>query len=263
MKLAIDRYAHLKSPIHRWSQKYKIVGLLGLIFAFSFIRSLVLLPIIVGITVIIFCLSRLPLSYLISRLRYPGYFILAVVFLLPFVAGETIIWQWGWLSLRLEGCQETLLIVVRFFCILTISLVLFGTATILNSIKGLRGLGLPQVILDMTLLTYRYLEELGEMLKTMQRAMKLRGFDTRLFNCRQLEILTHLVGSLIVRSYERSTRIYQAMILRGYGYKIPRQNSIQKQPKNPPKSYDIWATGLALSTAIILLTWEILLSVSS
>ena len=119
------------------------------------------------------------------------------------------------------------------------------------------------MILDMTLLTYRYLEELGEMLKTMQRAMKLRGFDTHLFNCRQLEILTHLVGSLIVRSYERSTRIYQAMILRGYGYKIPRQNSIQKQPKNPPKSYDIWATGLALSTAITLLIWEILLSASS
>ena len=155
MKLTLDRYAHLESPMHRWQQKYKLVGLLGLIFAFSFIRSLVLLPIIISVTIIIFAASRLPLSYLISRLRYPGYFILAVVFLLPFVAGDTIIWQWGWLNLRWEGCQETLLIVVRFFCILTVSLVLFGTATILNSIKGLRGLGLPQVILDMTLLTYR------------------------------------------------------------------------------------------------------------
>ena len=261
MKLAIDRYAYLKSPIHRWSQKYKIVGLLGLIFAFSFIRSLVLLPIIIGITIIIFSLSGLPLSYLISRLRYPGYFILAVVFLLPFVAGETIIWQWGWLSLRLEGCQESLLIVVRFFCILSVSFVLFGTATILNSIKGLRGLGLPQVILDMTLLTYRYLEELGEMLKTMQRAMRLRGFNPHVFNCRQLEILTRLVGSLIVRSYERSIRIYQAMILRGYGYKISRTNSIQKQQNHEQKSYDIWATVIALTIAIALLGLEILLSV--
>ena len=117
------------------------------------------------------------------------------------------------------------------------------------------------MILDMTLLTYRYLEELGETLKTMQRAIKLRGFDPNRFNCRQLEILTRLVGSLIVRSYERSTRIYQAMILRGYGYKIPRQNSIQKQQKNAPKSYDIWATGIALLTAITLLTLEILLPV--
>ena len=261
MKLAIDRYAYLKSPIHRWEQKYKIIGLLGRIFAFSFIRSLVLLPIVIGITVIIFSLSRLPLSYLISRLRYPGYFILAVVCLLPFIAGDTIIWQWGWLNLRLEGCQETLLIVVRFFCILTVSLVLFGTSTILNSIKGLRGLGLPQVILDMTLLTYRYLEELGEMLKTMQRAMKLRGFNSHLFNCRQLEMLTHLVGSLIVRSYERSTRIYQAMILRGYGCKIPGENSIKKQQNNKAKSYDIWVMVIALLTAITLLVGEILLSV--
>lgn len=260
MKLAIDRYAYLNSPIHRWSQKYKIVGLLGLIFAFSFIRSLVLLPIIIAITIIIFSLSRLPLSYLLSRLRYPGYFILAVVCLLPFVAGDTVIWQWGWLSLRWEGCQETLLIVVRFFCIITISLVLFGTATIIKSIKSLRDLGLPQVILDMTLLTYRYLEELGEMLNTMQKAMKLRGFNPHLFNCRQLEILTRLVGSLIVRSYERSIRIYQAMILRGYGCKIPRNNLIQKQQHNFFKSYDVWATVIALSTAITLLIGEILLS---
>ena len=259
MKLTLDRYAHLQSPMHRWQQKYKLVGLLGLIFAFSFIRSLVLLPIIIGITIIIFAASRLPLSYLISRLRYPGYFILAVVFLLPFVAGDTIIWQWGWLNLRWEGCQETLLIVVRFFCILTVSLVLFGTATILNSIKGLRGLGLPQVILDMTLLTYRYLEELGEMLKTMQRAMRLRGFNPHLFNYRQIEILTRLIGSLIVRSYERSTRIYQAMILRGYGYKVPGKNSIQKRQNNTQQSYDIGMTIIALATAIILLTLEFFL----
>ncbi|ELS04323.1 cobalt ABC transporter, permease protein CbiQ [Xenococcus sp. PCC 7305] len=261
MKLALDRYAYLQSPIHRWEQKYKIVGLLGLIFAFSFIRSLVLLPVIVFITIIIFSLSRLPVSYLISRLRYPGYFILAVVFLLPFVAGDTIIWQWGWLNLRWEGCQETLLIVVRFFCIITVSLVLFGTATILNSIKGLRGLGLPQVILDMTLLTYRYLEELGQMLKTMQRAMKLRGFNPHLFNSRQLEILTRLIGSLIVRSYERSTRIYQAMILRGYGYKVPGKNTIHKKQNNTQSRYDIWLTAIALLAAITLLVLEIFLAV--
>ncbi|MEM9274889.1 MAG: cobalt ECF transporter T component CbiQ [Cyanobacteria bacterium P01_F01_bin.143] len=259
MKLTLDRYAHLESPMHRWQQKYKLIGLLGLIFAFSFISSLILLPIIISITIIIFATSRLPLSYLISRLRYPGYFILAVVFLLPFVAGDTIIWQWGWLNLRWEGCQETLLIVVRFFCILTVSLVLFGTATVLNSIKGLRGLGLPQVILDMTLLTYRYLEELGEMLKTMQRAMRLRGFNPHRFNYRQIEILTRLIGSLIVRSYERSTRIYQAMILRGYGYKVPGKTSVYKRQKNTQQSYDIWLTIIALSAAVILLILEFFL----
>ena len=81
----------------------------------------------------------------------------------------------------------------------------------------MRSLGLPGVIVDMTLLSYRYLEELGENLTTMQRAMKLRGFQPKSFKRRNLKVFAQLTGSILIRSYERSFRIYQAMILRGYG----------------------------------------------
>ncbi len=253
MKLAIDRYAYLDSPIHRWQQNYKLVGLLGLIFAFAFINSLILLPIIIIVTGVIFFLSRLPFSYLLSRLKYPGWFILAVIFLLPFMVGETVLLQWGGLSLKLEGCETAAIIVVRFFCILTVSLVLFGTATFLSSIKGLRSLGLPQVIVDMTLLSYRYLEEVGEMVNTMERAMKLRGFDKHHFKYRNFQVLARLIGTLLVRSYEKSTRIYQAMILRGYGYQIPNQKSQQNFILKPENYRDLLATVLTLSIAIGLL----------
>ncbi len=261
MKLAIDRYAYLDSPIHRWQQNCKIVGLLGLIFAFAFIHSLILLPIIIIITGIIFFLSRLPFSYLISRLRYPGWFILAVVFWLPFMVGETVLFQWGELTLKLEGCQMAAVIVVRFFCILTISLVLFGTAPFLSTIKGLRSLGLPQVIVDMTLLAYRYLEEVGEMVNTMERAMKLRGFDKHYFNYRNLQVLARLIGSLLVRSYEKSTRIYQAMILRGYGYQTPSKKSQKKLLLNKKYYHDLAATILTLGIALGLLGLDLFLTI--
>ncbi|MDJ0576288.1 MAG: cobalt ECF transporter T component CbiQ [Xenococcaceae cyanobacterium MO_234.B1] len=261
MKLAIDRYAYLDSPIHRWQQNCKIVGLLGLIFAFAFIHSLILLPIIIITTGIIFFLSRLPFSYLVSRLRYPGWFILAVVFLLPFMIGETILFQWGELTLKLEGCQIAAVIVVRFFCILTISLVLFGTAPFLSTIKGLRSLGLPQVIVDMTLLAYRYLEEVGEMVNTMERAMKLRGFDKHYFKYRNLQVLARLIGSLLVRSYEKSTRIYQAMILRGYGYQPPSNKSQKKLVLNKNHYQDLAATILTLSIALGLLGLDLFFTI--
>lgn len=260
MKLAIDRYAYLTSPIHSWQQGYKLVGLLGLIFAFSFIRSLILLPIIVAITIIFFLLSRLPFSYLISRLRYPGWFILAVVFFLPFTAGNTIIFQYGWLNIKQEGCETALLIIVRFLCILTLSIVLFGTAPFLNSIKALRSLGLPKAIVDMALLAYRYLEELGEMLSTMQKAIKLRGFNYHQLNRRYLQVLASLVGSLFVRSYERSNRIYHAMILRGYGnnYSLPPQKKHHLMKNN----YNLWGTVVCLIIASILLGTEAFLLIS-
>ncbi len=263
MKLAIDRYAYLDSPIHRWQQNYKLVGLLGLIFAFAFINSLILLPIIIIITGVIFFLSRLPFSYLLSRLKYPGWFIMAVVFLLPFMVGETVLLQWGELTLKLEGCETAAIIVVRFFCILTVSLVLFGTAPFLSSIKGLRSLGLPQVIVDMTLLSYRYLEEVGEMVNTMERAMKLRGFNKHDFKYHNFQVLARLIGTLLVRSYEKSTRIYQAMILRGYGYQVAPNN----QPKKillPKENYrDFIATIVAITIALGLLGLELFITLKT
>lgn len=217
MKLALDRYAHLDSPIHRWEQRSKLVALLTLIFAFALVEDLSLMPPMILVTGILLGLSRLPLGFVLNRLRYPGLFIAAVVIFLPFVAGETVLWQWGWLTLYQEGCLAVLAIATRFTCIIIVSLVLFGTAPFLTSIRALRALGLPHIIVDMMLLSYRYIEELGQTLTTMQRAMRLRGFQINRLNRRNLDRLAGLAGSLLVRSYERSQRVYEAMILRGYG----------------------------------------------
>ncbi|NES82832.1 MAG: cobalt ECF transporter T component CbiQ, partial [Moorea sp. SIO2B7] len=213
-------YAHLDSPIHRWEQGSKLIALLALIFAFAFVEQLILLPAMIVVTTILYWVSQLPFSFLLRRLRYPGFFILAVVISLPFVAGDTVIFNLGMLSLKQEGCVSLLLIVTRFICILTVSLILFGTAPFLTSIKAMRSLGLPDVIVDMMLLSYRYLEELGDTLKNMQIAMQMRGFQRKSFSRRNLKVLAELTGTLIVRSYDQSKRVYQAMILRGYGNKL-------------------------------------------
>ncbi|MEA5471264.1 cobalt ECF transporter T component CbiQ [Spirulina sp. 06S082] len=224
----LDRYARLKSPIHRWEPRSKLVSLLTLIFAFAFVRHLILLPFMVVITAGLYLISRLPFGFWLSRLRYPGFFIAAMVFFLPFGTGETVLWQWGWLSLKQEGCEALALILVRFASILTVSLVLFGTAPIANSLKAMRSLGLPALIVDMALLTYRYLQELQEMRVKMQRAMQLRGFQRDRLTRRNLQILAQLTGTLLIRSYERSQRVYYAMILRGYGQeKAQAKKSIQ------------------------------------
>ena len=258
MKLALDRYAYLDSPLHRWQQGYKLIGLLSLIFAFAFVQNIWLLPLVVTITGILFVLSEIPVSFLLSRLRYPSWFILAVIILLPFASGETPLMEWGYLTIKEEGCWQALLVSVRFFCILTASLVLFGTAPFLNSIKAMRSLGMPRAIVDMTLLSYRYLEELGEMLTTMQRAMKLRGFQPKNISRRNLQVFARLTGSILIRSYERSLRIYQAMILRGYGSQVDpnRKDRANFQTKD---RHSVVATLITCTTAIFLIALQLFL----
>lgn len=217
MHLHIDQYAHLNSPIHRWDPRTKFITLFALILGFSLIQDLRLVPFMLLLTAGIFAMSRLPLSFLLSRLRYPGIFIGALVVILPLFTGETVLFRLGFLSVQAEGVAYMLLVVSRFIAILTISLVIFGTSTFLTTVTTLRSMGIPSIMADMLMLTVRYIFELADALTRMQRAMTLRGFQLKKLDRRSAAQLAGLMGSLLIRSYEQAERVYKAMRLRGYG----------------------------------------------
>lgn len=219
MKLeAIDQYATLRSPFHSWDPRCKLIGFMALIFAFSFVRDLRVLLAMAVATITIYLVSGLPVSFIVSRLRYPSLFLLVVVLILPLVSGQTIVTSIGPLGIRQEGLNGALLIATRFLAILTTGSVLFGTAPFLTTIKAMRALGLPAILADMVLLAFRYLHEIGDDLQRMQMSMKLRGVRSSRFNLRSLRIPAWMSGSMLVRSYERSDSIYKAMVMRGYGH---------------------------------------------
>lgn len=217
MKLGIDEYAKLSSPFHRWDARYKLVGLVILIFAFSFVRDLRLLVAMLAVTAIMYLISRMPARFIGRWLRVPSLIIVVIVLTLPFLSGNQIIWSLGPLSLRQEGLLSAFLIAVRFACIVTVSITLLGTTPLLNTLKAMRAMGLPSIMADMALLAFRYLHELGQTLSQMLTAMRLRGFRHRRLSLSGLKNFAWLSGSLLVRSYERSEGVYHAMILRGYG----------------------------------------------
>jgi len=240
VKFNLDEYAYLDSPIHHWEPRCKLIGLMALVFSFARVETLKLVPFMLGITILLYALSRLPFSFWLQRIRYPGYFLLGVVALLPILSGSTIIWQWGGLALRQEGILAVVLVSSRFLSIITIGLILFSTTPFLSTVKAMRSLGLPAILADMLLLSYRYLFEIAGSLTQMQRSMRLRGFrghrQTRGLRTvwQDSNRLASLAGTLFVRSYEQAERIYKAMRLRGYGYPTQRisdtSSAIEKQP---------------------------------
>jgi len=253
MKLGIiDEYTDLGSPLHHWEPRCKLIGFMVLIFAFSFVQDLRMLLAMVAVTVSIYIISKLPASFILRRLRYPSFFLLVVVLILPFVSGQTIITSIGPLDLRQEGLLAVLLIATRFLSILTIGLILFGTAPFLTTIKAMRALGLPAILADMIFLSFRYLHEIGSDLQRMQTAMKLRGFRQRRFSLRSLRIPAWLGGSILVRSYERSEWVYKAMILRGYGHAPPPRGEFKTH------AHDIITLGVFLLLAAGFIVGDIL-----
>jgi cobalt/nickel transport system permease protein len=224
MNLGIDEYNDLDSPFHRLDPRYKIIGLITLVFSFSFIRDLRMLLAMGVATITIYGISRLPAGFIAKRFRYPSFFLLAIVLSLPFLSGEHILTSLGPIAMRQEGLLAAILIATRFTCIFTIGVILLGTTPLLTNIKAMRTLGVPDIMADMALLAFRYLKEIGRDLRNMQTSMRLRGFQERRFSPRGLKTLAWLSGSLLIYSYERSESIYKAMILRGYGHAPPRRD---------------------------------------
>jgi|694.fasta_scaffold08654_15 cobalt/nickel transport system permease protein len=224
--LSVDSYVPGSSSLHRWDPRFKLISLLTLMFAFATVQHLTLVPAMAILSLGLYATARLPLGLWRQRLSYPGLLILGLVLVLPFSLGPTVIWQWGGVALRQEGLAATALMAGRFLSILTLGLILLATTPFLSLLQAMRSLGLPAILTDMTLLTYRYLYETADTLATMQRAMQLRGFGQgpqawlRL-NRQALEQRALLAGNLLIRSYEQSERVYRAMRLRGYGQGRP------------------------------------------
>ncbi|MGB3202025.1 MAG: cobalt ECF transporter T component CbiQ [Nodosilinea sp.] len=253
-----DTYIHRESVVHQWSPRLKLISLGLLMFAFATVQQLALVPWMLGLAALLYGLSRLPMSFLRQRLSYPGLFILAVVVLLPLTVGETVLGQWGWFTLREEGLRATGLIVGRFLSILTLGFILLGTTPFLTLLGTMRSLGLPTLLADMTLLSYRYLFEIAAMLSTMQQAMRLRGFGHSRqrwlrVNRQTMQQLAMLTGNLLIRSYEQSERVYTAMRLRGYG----QSRQVAPIPQAIRPSTQNWAlTGAVLAASVGLIIAE-------
>jgi cobalt/nickel transport system permease protein len=201
--------------LSRWEVRHKLIGLLAIIFSFSYVRELTLLPLMIVVSAIIYTLSRLGFAYYWSRIRLPGLFLLMLALILPFGAGSTVLARIGPLALKLEGSLSVLLIVVKFLSIFALVLVLFAGTPLQKLVGALRSLGLPALLAEMLIFTNRYIYQLLADLRQTQVAAGLRGFTGR--SVKALKPLAYIVGTLLVRSYNQSERVFQAMTLRGYG----------------------------------------------
>ncbi|GAB3689734.1 cobalt ECF transporter T component CbiQ [Nocardiopsis oceani] len=252
MNHAIDRYADLDSPVHRWDPRLKLVGLGSLVLACAFVTDPRLVPVLVAVAVGLVVLARLPLGFVVRRLRYPGLLVLVVVLVLPFVSGETVLARWGPFAVRAEGVLNALLVAGRFTAIVMVGLVVFATAPMLRTVTALRALRLSSLLADMMLLTYRYLYELGGDLGRMRTATRLRGFRPGRPDRHTLATVGSLTGSLLVRGHDQSARVHRAMILRGHGAAPRHRHDVRAGP------WDVAALAVAQLLAAALILWEVL-----
>ena len=199
-------------------------------------------------------LGRLGWSYTLKRSFIILPFALAGISALFSLPGKTLaIWQLGSLELILTdaGLLRFESILVRSWLSVQFAILLVATTTFPDLIHALEHLRLPKMLVTVIAFLYRYMSIISDEALRLLRARQSRsavlpkdkprskGFSPSISSQETTKVITtrngrnllwrartagNMVGQLFLRSYERSDRIYYAMLSRGYSGHIRTLN---------------------------------------
>lgn len=124
------------------------------------------------------------------------------------------------LTITDQGVREVLTIMLKSWLSVQCALLLAYTTPFPDLIDALRALRLPRIMVSIISFMYRYLAVLTDEASRMNRAKASRSAVLAGRGGGSLRwragVTGSMVGSLFLRSYERSERVYAAMLARGF-----------------------------------------------
>jgi cobalt/nickel transport system permease protein len=223
----LDRYIARESPIHAADARLKFIATVAFIVTVSLmpVGSFLALGIAELVVIAVSLVARLGPLRPASRAFLAAPFLLAALPLVFTKSGDPLgSIDLGPLTLTIsgEGLRQFATIALKSWISVQAALLLAFTTPFHDLVDGLRQLHLPRIMVAIISFMYRYLAVLGEESSRMSRARASRsaaapdgrkGGGSIAWRAR---VTGSMVGSLFLRSYERSERIYAAMQARGF-----------------------------------------------
>jgi cobalt/nickel transport system permease protein len=220
----IERYAERDSALHRADARAKFVGAAAYILAVTTTREgdWVALALLLAPVIVLVGASRLGYGFVLRRTFLALPFVAAAAPLIFTRAGETVFTMplVGWTA-SAEGLVAVASIMARSWIAVAVAAVFVASTPPAELLRALRWLRVPRLLVSTLFFTYRYLFVIGEEAQRMLRARASRsasmpGVRSGGSVMWRARVAGHMVGSLFVRSLERSERVYAAMQARGY-----------------------------------------------
>ena len=149
------------------------------------------------------------------RLMAPAVFLLLLWLVLPWsYEGERLITV-GPVVITHPGVILCAQISLKTIALMVAFMALVATMSVDTLGHALNRLRLPDKMVHMLLITYRYLFVIEQEYQRLLRAIKIRNFRPKT-NLHSYRTYAYLVGMLFVRASERARRVHCAMICRGF-----------------------------------------------
>ncbi len=188
------------SPLSRFDPRWKLAGLLLASAAAAVVQTPAGAAAALAGAFVLAVLGRLPWRCWAARLA-PAILFVAVFTVPPLFFGR--------------GAETAVVLLCKAAALTTLALVLLATAPLDATLKAAQALRVPGVVVQLTLMSYRYVFLLAQELGQLRIALRLRGYRNRA-NLHSYRTIGSVAGALLVRGWERGERVGQAMRCRGF-----------------------------------------------
>lgn len=218
---SVDAGSEGNSLFHRWDPRIKICALVGFMFLVSSLQQITWVLPATAVSMASVAIARIPWRNVLRRITAMGAFLGMFLVVMPLTAADRpddlrIVFDGiPWMEFNLRGLHLAALICLKAVSIAILAEPLLTTAPFSVTIQALVHLKVPSVLCQMLLLSHRYIFVFQDEAARMMRGMRARGFR-RQSDVETLRTIGNFLGMLLVRSFERTQRVFDAMVSRGY-----------------------------------------------
>jgi cobalt/nickel transport system permease protein len=221
----LDPYRPRSSPIHRLDGRVKFV------LALAFILTTALLPIgawaaygaLFVLILLVEILSALGVGYVLKRSALAFPFVLAALPVIFTSKGPILAYLPLGLTISGVGLVRFASIAIKSWLSMQAAVVLAASTPFPELLVAMRAVRLPRLLVALFGLMWRYLFVFADEVLRLTRARAARSGQSDLPGSKtggsvawRARVTGGMAGNLFLRAFERSDRIYMAMLARGY-----------------------------------------------
>ena len=246
-----EPFAIGNSVIHQLDPRIRVSFTIAYAFVVALSYQFSVLVMALVISSVLILISQVTITKVIKRIIWVNALIFLLWLLLPFTFKGEILMRIGSLAIYRPGVMLAAQITLKSNPILLAFIALVATMPFSTLGHALFRLNIPEKIVLLLLMTYRYVFVIEQEYLRLIRATKIRGFQPGT-NTNTYRTYSYVVGMLFVRAATRAERVHQAMLCRGFKGKFYSLHKFQIGSAG-------WMFSI-LMTAIIggLVFWEIL-----
>jgi len=207
------------SPLHRLDPRIRLVSAVIYSCAAALCREFPALLSALILSMALVAMARLRIAEVLKRLVVVNGLVVFIWAVIPFTfPGETL-FRIGPFGAAREGIELAAQITLKSNAILLAFMALVTTMPFSTLGHALHRLRVPDKIVHLLLMTYRYIFVLEQEYQRLIRAARIRGFQPGT-NLHTYRTYAYLVGMLFVKAINRAERVRWAMLCRGFKRKF-------------------------------------------